>query len=64
MMIEVFCFEDADGNAVDYFTTRDIEEARRYAIANGYAIIARIFEYADSELVEDYRPKKKRRRRA
>jgi hypothetical protein len=64
MTIEVYCFEDADGNAVDYFTTQDIEGARRYAIQNGYAIIARTFEFSDSELVEDYRPKKKRRRRA
>jgi hypothetical protein len=64
MNIEIYCFEDADGNSVDYFTTQNIEAARRYAIDNGYALIARMFEYSDSELVEDYRPKKKRRRRA
>lgn len=51
--IEVYAFEDADGNP-DEFTTMDAREAKSYAIANNRKWIARQYEYADSELVEDY----------
>lgn len=54
MSIEVYTFEDETGESVTDWTTSDIEEARRFARANFCRIIARIFEYRDSELVEDY----------
>lgn len=51
--IEVYAFEDADGNA-DTYTTQDIDEAREYAKKNRRRLIARTFEYSDSEMIEDY----------
>jgi hypothetical protein len=60
MTIEVYTFKDSNGNSTDSFTTQNIYEARQYAQANQYAIVALIFEYADSELIEDYRPRKRR----
>lgn len=52
--VEVYTFEDAAGNEFGSYTTQDIREAREYARKYRLRIIARIFEYADSELVEDY----------
>lgn len=70
--IEVYTFEDRDGNEFGTFTTRDIREAKEYARKYGLRIVARIFEYVDSELVEDYtdadapaaesRPRRRRKR--
>lgn len=59
--VEVYGFEDADGTESG-FTTRDIEEARRYARSNNLKLIAYIFEFAATELVEDNTKKKGRRR--
>lgn len=61
MTLEMYTFEDADGHTVE-FTTRDIEEAKRYARENKLKLIAQIFEWSESELVEDNTPPKKRRR--
>lgn len=54
MTIEVYAFEDREGNSVTEWTTQDIDEARAYAREHRCRLIARQFEYADSELVEDY----------
>lgn len=59
MRLEVYVFEDADGNEFGTFTTQNIEEAKQYARGNKLRIIARVFEYADSEMVEDYTEKDK-----
>lgn len=54
--LQVYAFEtDGDESATDW-TTMDFAEAREYARRFGYSIIARTYEYADSELVEDHRP--------
>lgn len=63
MIIEVYAFADSDGNPVE-FTTRDYREAESYARQNGLALIARQYEYTDSEMIADYRPKRPRRKRA
>lgn len=55
-MIEVYAFEGENGEPASDWTTQDADEAREYAQRNGYALIARQYEYADSELVADYRP--------
>lgn len=53
---DVYAFEtEGDAPATD-FTTMDYLEAKAYASEHGYSLIARHFEYADSELIEDYRP--------
>lgn len=52
--IEVYVFEDADGNMDSYYTV-DPMLAKQYAIEHNLAWIARKFEYIDSELVKDYR---------
>ena len=54
MSIEVYVFEDKEGNSVCDWTTQDIEEARQFAREEKCRIIARIFEFSDSELVESY----------
>jgi hypothetical protein len=54
--IDVYAFEGEDGESATEWTTFDLAEAREYAQANGYALIAREYEYSDSSLVEDYRP--------
>jgi hypothetical protein len=54
MSIEVYAFEDKEGNSVSDYTTQDIAEARQFAMGNGCRLIARIFEYSDFELVESY----------
>lgn len=54
--ITVYAFEtEGDRLAVDW-TTMDVNEARLFARKHGYSLIARTYEYADSELIEDYRP--------
>jgi hypothetical protein len=63
MTIEVYAFEGADGEEHDW-TTQDYGEAKAYAQQHRLALIARQFDYTDSELVEDYRPKTRRRRKA
>lgn len=55
-MIEVYAFEDAEGNSVTDWTTTDPIEAKEFAQENACRWIARIFEYSDSELVESYCP--------
>ena len=53
MKIEVYSFEDKEG--LDQgFTTQDPEEAKEHAQKYSLKWIANIFEFADSELVEDY----------
>lgn len=34
----------------------DRAEARDYAIANGYALVATTYEWFDEEIIADYRP--------
>lgn len=54
--ITVYAFETEGDQPASDFTTMSVTEAREYAKANGYSLIARTFEYTDSELIEDYRP--------
>ena len=53
MDIEIFSFEDKDGNESG-FTTFDAGEAMQYAEKNKLKCIANVFEFSDSELVEDF----------
>ena len=53
--IEIYAFEDEDGETVTEWTTTDINEAREYAHTHQCALVARTYEYTDTELVEDYR---------
>ena len=53
MQVEVYVFEDAAG-CESGWTTQDPVEAREYAEKYRLKCIARIFEYSDSELVEDF----------
>jgi hypothetical protein len=50
--VEIYSFEDRDG-VESTFTTRVIAEAKRFARENNLKLIANVFEFADSELVED-----------
>jgi len=54
--IIVYAFEEGDDESATEWTTVDYNEAREYAAGNGYSLIARTYEYTDSELIEDYRP--------
>lgn len=54
MSVEVYAFEDREGNSVSDFTTMDPREAKEFAMENKCCWIARIFEFSDSELVEDF----------
>jgi hypothetical protein len=54
MDIEVYAFEDKNGESVTDWTTQDIREAREYAQENKCVLVARQYEYTDSEVVEDY----------
>ena len=53
-MIERYTVEKANGEPTD-FETIDIEEARDFAREIKGIVIARIYEYTDSEMVDDYR---------
>ena len=53
MQVELYAFEDENGE-LDTYTTFNVNEAREYAKQNKRKLIAQIFEYSDSELVEDY----------
>ena len=63
MTITVYSFEDAAGNDMGW-TTQDYREAKRHAAEFNLAVIANKFEFSDSELVDDFRPKKKGSNRA
>lgn len=52
--IEVYTFEDADGNPDGEWTTQSAREAQEHARKYGLRVVARIFEYADSEVAWDY----------
>jgi hypothetical protein len=52
MTIEVYTFEEYDGSPTGFQTT-DISEARKYARDNKLRLIANIYEFSDSELIED-----------
>lgn len=55
--IEVYAFEDKDGESASDWTTQDVREAREFAAQHRYKLIARQYEYTDSELVEDFTEK-------
>jgi magnesium-transporting ATPase (P-type) len=52
--IEVYTFEDADGNPATDWHTQDYSEAHDHAAAHGYRLIANTYRWADSELIEDF----------
>lgn len=54
MTIEVYSFQDADGDAATDWTTQNVTEAKDYARTHGYRLIANIYEWVDSEMVEDH----------
>lgn len=54
MTISVYCFEDAEGNEFGSFNTQNYEEAKRFASENRLRIVARVFEFADSEYLDDF----------
>lgn len=51
--ITVYSFENAAG-PFGSFTTMDLDEAKEYARKGALKVIANEYEFADSELVEDY----------
>jgi magnesium-transporting ATPase (P-type) len=52
--IEIYTFEDADGNPATDWHTQDYSEAHDHAAAHGYRLIANTYQWADSELIEDF----------
>lgn len=54
MDITLYAFEDEAGNEDGTFTTLDINEARDYARRARCRIVAHTYEWADSEVLEDY----------
>ncbi len=60
MTITVYTFRDANDSEWA-FHTQDYQAAKAYAQANGLLVIANEYEWADSEPVDDYRPKVRRR---
>jgi hypothetical protein len=52
--IEVYTFEDANGNEVSSYTTQNPGEARDYAQTGGYRVRSHIYEWTDSELVAEW----------
>jgi hypothetical protein len=54
MKLTVYAFEDGDGQEFGTFTTQDYPEAKSYAIRNGLRVVARNFEYSDTEYLDDY----------
>jgi hypothetical protein len=54
--ITVYAFEDGEGTEDD-FTTFNYDEARDHAMKHKLKLIARTYEYSDSELVWDYTEK-------
>jgi len=55
MTIEIYRFQNADGIELDR-TLYTIREARDFAKSHRLQIIAHTFEWADSEMIEDYTP--------
>ncbi len=51
--IEVYSVEDRYGNAVGSSTTRALGKAKEFVRKYRLRLIAPIFEFADTELVED-----------
>ena len=62
MTVTVYTFEDEDGSE-QVWTTQNPVEARDYARLNQLKMIANEYEYSDSEVVEDFTPKRKRQQR-
>jgi ribosomal protein L37AE/L43A len=54
MSIEVYAFEDVQGTQFGDWTTQDIAEARAYAAEHHLRIIAHVYEWAESEMAEDF----------
>ena len=54
MEMELYVFEDEAG-VLDTFTTTNADEARMYARENKRLWLCQVYEYADTEIVEDYR---------
>jgi len=52
----VYTFEDGDGNSFGSWSTSDYEEAKGYAMENRYRVIANRYDWADSEVVNDFTP--------
>lgn len=50
---EIYSFEDRDG-VESSFITYSISEAREFAARNRLRLIAHMYEWIDSELIEDY----------
>lgn len=55
MEVIVYTFEDSDGNEVSGgFHTQNYADAKAYGLSGGYRVIANTFEWADSEMVDDF----------
>ena len=52
-MIEVYVFEDKDGNP-DGFSTQNAIEAKEYAERRSLVWYVNKYEFSDSELVQDF----------
>jgi len=54
MSVEIYTFEDADGNSFTDWETQDMGEARAFAQEHQLRLIANTYEWSDSEMIEDY----------
>lgn len=58
--LEVYRFEQADGSALTEWETSDPAEARDYGMKHKCRIVADIYEYDRSEVVEDFTSQEQR----
>lgn len=56
--LTLYSFERDEGDPFGEFRTFDYREACEYAMAHGLRVIADEYEWAGSELVDDYTPDK------
>ena len=55
MDVIVYTFEDSDRNEVSGgFYTQNYAEAKAYGLSVGCRVIANTFQWADSEIVDDF----------
>jgi hypothetical protein len=52
--IEVYVFEDADGNPFGSYATTNVKDAKEYALDAGLRVVARVYEFSHSEPVPEW----------
>ncbi len=54
LSVEIYAFEKADGNPETDWTTQNFQEAENYARDNQCRLVARTYEYIDTDVIADY----------